>query len=186
MEPGKVFVTVSIAINFVWLVGVSMTSGAGNSPAFVWARPEERAGPIQIVPINDRMKRIRILPNDLWSDSLRTLTANHAKYTKRIRVFRVVRGQKIRPPNSTRSHRRTGCYMAPSAASEGVLGLGSGVWIRSPASGLCGRIRARRSLAPPSEGGIFKTSGRRAAGHRTRAARFLPIRMRCLKACLPR
>src|SRR5207237_9734232 len=88
----------------------------------------------------------------LWSDSLRTLTANHAKYTKRIRVFRVARGQKICPPNSTRSHRRTGCYMAPSAVSEGVLGLGSGVWIRSPASGLCGRIRARRSLAPPSEG----------------------------------
>src|SRR5437879_5709032 len=67
-------------------------------------------------------------------------------------ALRVVRGQKICPPNSIRSHRRTGCYMAPSAVSEGVLGLGSGVWIRSPASGLCGRIRARRSLAPPSEG----------------------------------
>src|SRR6266480_5967543 len=32
------------------------------------------------------------------ANSLRTLTANHAKYTKRIRVFRVVRGQKICPP----------------------------------------------------------------------------------------
>jgi len=28
------------------------------------------------------------------ANSLRTVTANHAKYTKRIRVFRVVRGQK--------------------------------------------------------------------------------------------
>src|SRR2546421_10634632 len=37
----------------------------------------------------------------------RNVTANHAKYTKRIRVFRVVRGQKIRPPNSTCSRRRT-------------------------------------------------------------------------------
>src|SRR5256714_7956531 len=41
------------------------------------------------------------------ANSLRTLTANHAKYTKRIRVFRVVRGQKICPQNSTRSRRRT-------------------------------------------------------------------------------
>src|SRR5438128_11205200 len=41
------------------------------------------------------------------ANSLRTLTANNAKYTKRIRVFRVVRGQKICPPNSTCSRRRT-------------------------------------------------------------------------------
>src|SRR5256885_14100345 len=39
--------------------------------------------------------------------SPRTVTANHAKYTKRIRVFRVVRGQKICPPNLTCSRRRT-------------------------------------------------------------------------------
>jgi len=36
-----------------------------------------------------------------------TITANHAKYTKRIRAFRVVRAQKIRPSNSTCSRRRT-------------------------------------------------------------------------------
>src|SRR5882762_1320200 len=36
-----------------------------------------------------------------------TITANHAKYTKRIRVFRVVRGQKICPQNSTCCGRRT-------------------------------------------------------------------------------
>src|SRR5437016_3175448 len=41
------------------------------------------------------------------ANSLRTLTANHAKYTKRIRVFRVVRGQKLRPQNSMCSRRRT-------------------------------------------------------------------------------
>src|SRR5204863_7537846 len=37
----------------------------------------------------------------------RNVTANHAKYTKRIRVFRVVRAQKIRPSNSRCSRRRT-------------------------------------------------------------------------------
>ena len=46
--------------------------------------------------LRSNLSRLAVRPGRATAPG--TVTANHAKYTKRIRVFRVVRGQKISPP----------------------------------------------------------------------------------------